>query len=157
MATHQAQETCAAGNHSVSFRIYPRPRRSKIHFVVRVFPTKAEMTRAAKAYRRLLPRGFRAATVAQYRRDGRNRLSPQRGEVFFCWPHLDVGSIAHELLHVALAHARDIMLRLGAIQSTEDTRPEEAVAEMVDTLTSQTITACRKLKIPVGCDPTGGN
>lgn len=157
MATCPKNHQVAAQNHAVCFRIYPRPRKSRLHFLVRIFGTKAAMTKGAAPYRHLLPKSFKAANVAEYKRDGRNKLSPQRGHLFFCLPHLDVGSAAHEILHTALAHARDIRLNLSAMHRDEADSPEEMVAEMMDTLTSQFLTGCRRRRIPVAVLPVGGN
>lgn len=157
MATSPQNQPIADGNHAVSFRLYPRPRKSRLHFLVRIFGTKAAMTKGAAPYLHLLPNGFRAASIVRYQRDSRNRLTPQRGEVFFCLPHLDVGSIAHELLHTALAHARDTRIDLAALPGDGDSRPEEAVAEMMDTLTSQFLANCQHRNIPVAVLPVGGN
>ena len=157
MATRKKNHPPASATPKASFRIYPRPRRSRLHFLVRIFDTHAEMTESAAPYRHLLPEGFRAANVTYYQRDGRNRLSPQRGELFFCLPHLDVGSVSHELVHSALAHARDTRINLAAIPGDQDSAPEETVAEMMDTLTSQFLTACQRQQVPVPVLPIGGN
>lgn len=157
MATHHETHPFAAGNHAVCFRVYPRPRRSRLHILVRIFGTHGAMIKGAAPYRHLLPKGFRAANIAYYRRDARNRLLPQRGEVFLCQPHLDVGSIAHEALHAALAHARDTKIDLGSLQGDQDSTSEETIAEMMDTLLSQILTGCQKFGLSVGVNRVGGN
>lgn len=96
------------------FRVYPEPKRSRLHFKVRIFTSQramreylraSELPRSLGRYGRAMCSTWDRVTVGKTM-----RKHPEMGEMVFPVSHLGMEAIAHECTHAALGWAKRIAL-----------------------------------------------
>lgn len=103
----------------IKFKIYPGsvnfdPKDDGLYFEVKVFSSRQAMK---NAYRRVYPRqhpNFGAVVLnytVQKRAAKRWQTLPILGEVFFCRQQLDLETVAHEAIHMAIGYLRRVDAR----------------------------------------------
>jgi hypothetical protein len=118
----------------IKFKIYPGsvnadPKEDGLFFEVRVYSSRQAMK---NAYKRVFPRKHPdfGAVVLSYTRmvNERNNVwkkLPVLGEVFFCRQQLDLETVAHESIHMAMTYLRRVDVR--RIPKRDDSGDEESL------------------------------